>query len=446
MSANELMRAEVCVRVVSGDFNLVEGASRLGVSYRHMKRIIARYRKRGASGLAHGNVGRVSNRGRPLAGVRERAVDLIREHYAGQPDERFGPALAAEHLESDHGLKVCPETLRLWMLEAGLWSLSRRRKPYRQRRERRAHFGELVQADGSFHAWLEDRGPKAWLISYVDDSRSESLARFADAESTWTVAEVLEEWIAKYGIPKALYVDGGGAFGSTGRQKKSAGLKPAGPTQFERMCKQLCIGLIRARSPQAKGRVERAHGTHQDRLVKKLRLAGISNYADANRFLDGYLIDHNRRYATPSRDDTDFHLPLDPSIDLSRVLSIHSERRVSLDSVVCYNRRRFQLTRRSRLVAGQRVSVEESRDGKVRIFASGTELAWSEVTDNVMTETTAKTGERLFDHNSVQRKPADTHPWRYPGYDRGTAENLKHQRLQSFQTSPADQLEHPVRT
>ena len=408
----------------------------MGLSYRHAKRLLSRYRKRGARGLVHGNLGRPSNRAKPLAELRARSVDLIRAHFSGPPDERFGPALAAEHLESDHGIKVCPETLRLWMLEAGLWSLSRRRKPYRQRRERRAHFGELVQADGSFHAWLEDRGPKGWLITYVDDSRSESLARFADAESTWAVAGVLEEWISEYGVPRALYVDGGGAFGSIGRQKG------IGSTQFGRMCRQLGIDLIHARSPQAKGRVERAHGTHQDRLIKKMRLAGISNYADANRFLKDYLIDHNRRYSVPSREEADFHLPPSESIDLSRVFSIHSERRVSLDSVVCYNRRRFQLTRTTRLTAGQKISVEESRDGNVRIFASGIELAWTEIIDTVP----VKTGGRVPDNNSVYRRPADNHPWRHPAYDRGTAEELRRQRVMAFQTPPAEQSELPITT
>lgn len=436
MSVIDLMRAEVCVRVISGEFSIAEAAVRMGLSYRQAKRLLRRYRDRGARGLVHGNLGRSSNRARPLAELRARSLDLVRAHYSGPPDERFGPALAAEHLEWDHGIKVCPETLRLWMLEAGLWSLSRRRKPYRQRRERRAHFGELVQADGSFHSWLEDRGPKAWLITYVDDSRSETLARFADAESTWAVAGVLEEWISRYGVPRALYVDGGGAFGSIGREKR------LGPTQFGRMCRQLGIDLIHARSPQAKGRVERAHGTHQDRLIKKMRVAGISTYADANRFLKDYLADHNRRYSVPSREATDFHLPLGESIDLSRVFSIHSERQVSLDSVVCYNRRRLQLARTTRLTAGQKISVEESSNGKVRLFASGIELAWTEIIDTAP----VKTGDQLADNNSVHRRPSDNHPWRHPQYDRSTAEELRRQRVMAFQTPPAEQSDLPLRT
>jgi transposase len=440
MSRVELTRAEVCVRIEAGEFSVAEAAVRVGVSYRQMKRLLRRYRKRGSTGLAHGNLGRPSNRSKLLGGVRVRALDLIRAHYSGPPDERFGPKLAAEHLESQHGLKVCTETLRLWMLEAGLWSKSRRRKAYRSRRERRSHFGELVQVDGSFHPWLEARGPKGWLITYIDDSSNKTLARFADSESTWTVAEGLEEWISAYGIPRALYVDLAGVFRTPDIARGEELTKRCGLSQFGRMCKQLEIRIIHARSPQAKGRVERSHGTHQDRLVKKMRLAGISNYTDANRFLENYLVDHNARFSVQPRDEADFHLPLSASIDLSRILSLHSERRVSSDSVVCYQRRRFQLTRTSRSVAGQKVLVEESRDGGVRIFTSGLELSWAEITDSA-----PKIGDRTTDHNSVYRRPSNNHPWRHPNYDRSIGEE-KRRRGQAFQTPPNDNSDLAITT
>jgi transposase len=429
MSSVELLRAEVCVRVVSGEFTISQAASRLGLSYRHTKRLMRRYRRRGAEGLVHQGVGRKSNRSRPLAEIRTRALDLIRAHYSGPPDERFGPTLAAEHLESEHGLKVCSETLRLWMLEDGLWSPSRRRKPYRQRRERCAHFGEMVQADGSFHYWLEDRGPKGCLITFIDDSRSESMARFADTESTSSVTEVFEQWIVTHGVPRSLYVDGGGAFGL--RQLTG---------QFARMCTELGVELIHARSPQAKGRVERCHGTHQDRLIKKMRLAGISNYQDANEFLKDYLAEHNRRFSVRSLEDEDFHLPLSGSIDLSRVFSMHSERVVSLDSVVCYDRRRFQLARTERSRAGQKVKVEKSKSGNIRIFHSGLELEWTEITSKPKNKMNGEESERAGDHNSVRRRPGDNHPWRYPNYNRATAGTLKANRLAELHTTHKDVL------
>ncbi len=438
MSDVELSRAAVCARVVAGEFTLGEAAVRLGLSYRHTKRVLRRYRRRGATGLVHGSVGRWSNRSRPLLDVHDRALDLIRLHYGGPPDERFGPTLAAEHLSSEHGLVVCAETLRLWMLEAGLWSRSRRRKPYRQRRERMAHFGELVQVDGSFHRWLGDDGPVGCMITCIDDSRGVVLARFAEGETTWAVAEVLELWLGRYGIPRAIYADRGGVFfPSPSRRARERGKAP-GVSQFGRMCKQLGIRLIPAQSPQAKGRVERSHGTHQDRLVKKLRRAGISSYAEANRFLEGYLAEHNERFSVASREEADFHLPLSSpeesgiSADLSRVFSIHSERTASLDSVVCYNRRRLQLTRATRSFAGQKVLVEESRDGNIRLFVSGIELAWSEIT-----------GDRAK-HVSVYRRPTDHHPWRYPGYDSTIAAEKKQERLETLQPPQTGTVEKQI--
>lgn len=437
MSTRELTRAEVCVRVVSGDFSIAEGASRVGVSYRQMKRIVRRYRRRGAAGLVHEGLGRSSNRAKPLAEVRARALDLVREFYGGSSSSRFGPTLIAEHLESDHGLKVCSESLRLWMLDAGLWSLSRRRKPYRRRRERRAHFGELVQADGSVHEWLEERGPAGWLITFIDDSRSHCLARFAEAESTWALAEVLELWISRHGIPRELYVDSGGVFRRRRTRNEKKGDRMLGETQFARMCRELGTRLIFARSPQAKGRVERVHGTHQDRLIKKMRLRGISNYEEANEFLEGYLSDHNERFAVSSREQADFHLPVSDSIDLSRVFTIHSDRVVSLDSVVCYKRRRFQLIRPSRLTGGRKVSVEEGRDGTVRIFASGIELPAVELADDALSNLKG----RIEDYTTVDRRPSDSHPWRYPGYDRPTAEVLRRRRAAEHQPTAANGLE-----
>jgi hypothetical protein len=176
---------------------------------------------------------------------------LVRKHYGGGPGERFGPTLAAEHLQEDHGLTVDAETLRRWMLAEGLWTKERRRKPYRQRRERREHFGELVQMDGSLEAWREDRGPRGCLIHMVDDATSTSLATFDEGETTWGAADTLRAWVVEYGIPRALYVDWKSVYHSapTARQKQE-GMVPI--SQFGRMCQKLGIQLIGAHSAQAK--------------------------------------------------------------------------------------------------------------------------------------------------------------------------------------------------
>src|SRR5208337_5120415 len=169
MSERELKRAAVLSRVSKAGWTLVQAAERMGVSYRQAKRLWKRYRAKGIKALVHGSVGRVSNRAKPTS-LRRRVLALVRKKYGGEPGERFGPTLAAEHLQQDDGIVIGVETLREWMLQEGLWSRERRRRAHRRRRERKAHFGELVQLDGSFHDWLEGRGPEGCLMNMVDDA------------------------------------------------------------------------------------------------------------------------------------------------------------------------------------------------------------------------------------------------------------------------------------
>jgi transposase len=206
MSTRELKRAGVLARVAAGTLKLGSAAAVMEVSYRQAKRLYRRYRSEGAAGLKHRSAGHPSNRA-AAAKVRTQVLALVREKYGGEVDERFGPTLAAEHLASEDGVTVDHETLRRWMLEAGLWSRARKRSPHRRRRERTAHFGELVQLDGSFHPWFEDRGVPSCLLTLVDDATGRSLGRFGAQETIWAAVGVLRAWIACYGIPRALYTD-----------------------------------------------------------------------------------------------------------------------------------------------------------------------------------------------------------------------------------------------
>ncbi len=262
LSRKELSRVEVMGRVKARSLRLREAAELLELSYRQAKRIWARYGTGGAKALQHGNCGRVSNRAYP-AKFRGAVLKQVKARY-----EDFGPTLASEHLGSDDGLEVHAETLRRWLKEAGLWQRQRRRKPYRQRREAKAHFGELVQLDGSFHEWLEERGPRGCLMHMVDDATTKALGWFSAEETIWAAAGVLRRWIERYGVPQALYTDWKNVYVRPPNAGERMRGEPA-VTQFGRMCAKLGIGIIAASSPQAKGRVERAHGTHQDRLVKK---------------------------------------------------------------------------------------------------------------------------------------------------------------------------------
>jgi hypothetical protein len=206
MSSGELERVEVMGRVGSGDLKLSDAAIMLELSYRQTKRLWRRYRKAGREGLKHGNAGRPSNRSKPLK-VRRRVLHLIKKKYSGSEKERFGPTLAAEHLAEEDGIVMDHETLRRWMLAGRLWSRQRKHKKHCQRRERKPHFGELVQLDGSFHDWLEGRGPRGCPMDMVDDATSTVEARMGKEETIWAAAGVLQAWIRKYGVPRALYTD-----------------------------------------------------------------------------------------------------------------------------------------------------------------------------------------------------------------------------------------------
>ena len=204
MSTGELRRAEVLGRVKSKALRLTDAAKILELSYRQTKRLWKRYRGEGAKGLQHRSAGKGSNRAKPEE-FRRKVLQLIRKKYSGTEQERFGPTLAAEHLADEDGLEVGEETLRRWMLAEGLWSRMRRRKTHRKRRARREHFGDLVQLDGSFHAWFEERGPRGCLMNMVDDATGDTNCQLGEQETIWAAAGVLRSWIEKHGIPRALH-------------------------------------------------------------------------------------------------------------------------------------------------------------------------------------------------------------------------------------------------
>jgi len=362
-------------RVKAGSLRLVEAAELLELSYRQTKRVWVRYRGGGARALQHGNCGRVSNRAHP-AEFRRAVLRQVRVRYGD-----FGPTLAAEHLAAEDGLPVHAETLRRWMKVAGLWRGQRRRTPYRQRRERRAHFGELVQLDASFHPWLEDRAAHGCLMHMVDDATGTVLCQFSAAETTWAAAHLLRAWIERYGVPRALYTDWKNVYVRLpNAQERLRG--EAAVTQFGQMCAQLGIRIIAASSPQAKGRVERVHGTHQDRLVKKLRLAGVSNYDDANAYLEEhYIAQHNRRYARAAVAEADYHRPRPTARQLDDVFWLEEERVLSADWVVRYKNRLLQLARQNRhwAPAKSRVVVRENEQGHIAIRYRGQPLAFHEL-------------------------------------------------------------------
>ena len=415
MSTCELKRAGVLARVAAETLTLGAAAVLMGVSYRQAKRLYRRYRKKGAAGLRHGNAGRASNRA-TSARVRKQVLALVRGKYGGTIDERFGPTLAAEHLASEDGITVDHETLRRWMLAAGVWSRARKRSPHRRRRERMAHFGELVQLDGSIHPWFEARGPSSCLLTLVDDATGRSLGRFGAQETIWAAVAVLRRWIEAYGLPRALYTDWKNVYvRGPSQAERVTGAEPL--TQFGRMCATLGIQIIPASSPQAKGRIERNHGTQQDRLVKKLRRRGITDHDAANRFLETeYWADHNARFAQAPASPDDFHVARPRGLRLDAVFRLQADRVVSNDWVVRYGNRLLQLERQSgHAPARSTVVVWESVDGAVEIRYRDRVMRWTEISAVAVARVAAVPAATAVPPPAAARRrwhPDEEHPWR----------------------------------
>lgn len=417
MSTRELTRAGVLARVAAGSLSLGSAASLMALSYRQTKRLYRRYRAEGAKGLRHRSAGRRSNAAHDDQ-ARAHILALVREKYSGPVDERFGPTLAAEHLASEDGFEVHHDTLRRWMLAAGLWSRARKRSPHRRRRERMAHVGELVQLDGSLHPWLERRGPASCLVTMVDDATGQSVGRLSAQETIWAAVGVLRAWIEAYGVPRALYTDWKNVYVRPPNQEERAiGAEPL--TQFGRMCAKLGIAIIPASSPQAKGRIERHHGTHQDRLVKKLRRRGIADLEAANRYLDAeYWADHNRRFARPPASTEDFHVAVPRGVSLDEVFRLEETRTVSNDWVVRYANRHFQLERQSHQPPARSiVHVLENAIGQIEIRYRDRPMRWTEIAPAALIPRPALPAATAKPRGAPSgrppsRAPAATHPWR----------------------------------
>ena len=358
MNQTERDRLKVLEQMAVELIGTDQGAARLGISRRQGQRLVAEYRRFGDQASMHGLRGRRSNRAKP-PGLRVQALEWVALHYAD-----YGPTLAAETLEERHGLLVNRETLRRWLMEEGRWKKGRRGRRHRKRRPRRRCFGELVQMDTSEHDWLEGRGPVLQLITMIDDATGRKLLRFFPADTSAANMEAIERWIVLFGRPVALYTDWAGHF----RQPQKRGQGP-GQTQIQRALAELDIRLICANSPQAKGRVERSHGTDQDRLVKGLRLAGVTTLEEANRYLEEvYLPKINAKFAKEAADPVDAHRPA-AGHDLAAILCVQERRRVANDWTVSVDGQAWQIEpgERTQQLRGRQVIVQRRRDASMRL-------------------------------------------------------------------------------
>ncbi len=410
MSNNELTRLEVMQRLKDKRLRQKEAAEMLGISIRQVKRLWRAYRKEGAKGLVSVRRGKASNH-RLDAGIAQQALDLIKERY-----EDFGPTLAHEKLVEVHGLQLSRESVRRIMIEEMIWKPKRvtREPPARQMRERRACFGELVQIDGSDHAWFEGRGPKCTLLVFIDDATGQLLELwFVPDESFFGYCEAARHYFERYGKPVAFYSDKHGVFRVN--QERPLGLS-SGLTQFGRAMQELDIQIICANSPQAKGRVERANQTLQDRLVKELRLRGISDPVSGNAYLPEFREDFNCRFAVAPRSTHDAHRPLLESEPLEIILTRQKIGTLSKNLTVQSNRVVYQIQsdRPDYALRNAQVKICENACGEVTILYKNQPLAFTIFHPPIHQAVVVDT--KTLDHQvRSPQPPGANHPWRQYG-------------------------------
>ena len=415
MSRKERERLTVMTGVKREELTLVQASELMGVCYRQSKRIWRRYQDTGDAGLVHRLRGQPSARRKP-AELRAQALAI----YAEERYADFGPTLMAEHLAKEK-LVLDHETLRRWRLAAGQHTVRRRKQQHRQWRERQPCFGAMVQLDGSHHDWFEGRGPKCVLMVMVDDATNRMRARFFAEETTRASYDVLEGWVRKHGLPGSLYVDRDSIYrceGVASIAEQLAGKPPQ--TQFGRAMETLGIKLILANSPQAKGRVERMNGTLQDRLVKELRLAGISDMESANRFLDGkYLQAFHRQFAREAASPMDVHRAVPGN--LNEVLSWEAARVVQGDWTVACAGQRYQLDRQHEALSLVRrpVIVRTLRNGRVQLVYRGKALKWRELPAGSVRKSPGVKPVRPEKRTMAVQTPTLSHPWRRDGVGLG---------------------------
>jgi len=406
MSKQEITRLEIMQRLKDKRLIQKEAARMLGISIRQVKRLYRAYRAKGAEGLVSRRRGKPSNH-RMDPGTVQKAIDLIYERYRD-----FGPTLAHEKLVEVHGLKISDESVRQIMITEGVWKPKRAKKPpVHQMRERRACSGELVQIDGSDHDWFEDRGPKCTLLVYIDDATGQiGELWFVPDETTFAYFEATRHYLERYGKPMAFYSDKHGIFRVNQEQKTGLG---SGLTQFGRAMQELDIQIICANTPQAKGRVERANQTLQDRLVKELRLRHISDIQAANAFLPEFREDFNRRFAVAPRSTHDAHRPLLKSENLDLILTRQKTGILSKNLTVQFNKVIYQIQsdRPGYALRNAQVTICENSYGQITILYKHKPLSFT-IFHNPVRQAEIADSKSLDRQVNALRPPAPDHPWR----------------------------------
>lgn len=426
MSKKELRRKSIFDLVKLGQLTQLEASKRLYLSYRQTKRSYQRYLKEGDIGLVHRSRGKISSRAKPAA-MKKTVLALYEQKYWD-----FGPTLASEKLDEDDKIKLHAETLRLWLKEAGIWQTRRVRKAHRTRRKRRSCFGELLQLDGSIHAWLPEIAGKQCLMNMIDDATGKTLALLDTGETTDAAFRLLKCWIKLHGIPMAIYVDLKSLYISPKSLRYSDEddlVEPEWLTHFSKACKVLGIEVIKAYSPQAKGRVERNHGVYQDRFVKELRLRGVQTIEGANKLLQGGFIDNlNKKFMKPPASIEDAHIDLMANQNLDDILCWEYTRTVYNDWVVRFESQYLQIQKtHSNLVRPkQKITLKRHLNGKITLWNKGLKVAYCFIEQREKPNK-GPPGHDLVKRSQHARRSKSKSPWSQfnPGWLKKTKEHLE---------------------
>ena len=407
MRAEELRRVSIIKQAIGKVITQEKAAEVIGVTDRQVRRMVKKVREEGDTGVIHRLRGKLGNR-RIDDEVKDKVLKLYDKRYWD-----FGPTLASEKLEEDDKIEVNHDTLRCWLIDAnkGKREWQRKARPHRQWRQRKDCFGEMVQVDGSHHDWLEGRGPWLVFMEYIDDATGNTFGRFYDYEGTMPAMDSLYRYILKYGIPQSIYIDKHSTYKSMRKQTIEEQLGNVIPlTQFGRAAKELGIIVIYANSAPAKGRVERGFETHQDRLVKEMRLAGIKTGDGANEFLEWYLPKHNRKFSISPAKKGSLHRKSPGKKELKKILCMQTERSLRKDAVIEHNSKFYQIKGipRRRI---KTVMVEDRLDGSMHVRNNGSYFKHMEIDPELIrrAEPTKKARNRA---RRVYIPPKD-HPWRH---------------------------------
>lgn len=406
MKIRDTERLRIIQKVIEKDLTQIEAGACLGLEQRQIRRLVKRVRREGPLGIIHRSRGRTSSR-RLGSLVKARILGLIKRRYAD-----FGPTLAVETMAEKGEARVSRETLRKWMIEDGLWQVRRKKRAVHSWRERKAHVGEMVQMDGSHHDWLEGRGPKMVLMSYIDDATGRAFGRFYEYEGIYPAMDSLRRYLGLYGRPESIYFDKHSTYKTTRQPDTEELLRgEQAKTQFERALKEVGIRSIHAHSAQAKGRIERSYRTLQDRLVKAMRLEGIRDLESANRFLDVYWPKYNGKFAKEPRERKDFHREVPQGLALDRILCLKKTRTVNNGYVIKWRNRLFVVQSPSRTMLRQPVEVLESFDGRMEFLWRGRTLTVREVAERP-TEKLPRSPAPPPPARKGKYIPPANHPWR----------------------------------